>query len=515
MATESPSSLSNSPAPSGHSNWQPNLSNTPAVRPLIETVTRNGELGIRWNLHRGQERALESRKRFILVSAGWQSGKSEIGPPWLWQEMMRCGPGDYLVASPTYPLMMKKVLPVFIRLFERLLNLGHFVAGKNIFTFTDFGCKRLWGHVPDEPPRVLFGHAGDPESLESATVKAAWLDECGQAGFRLASYETILGRLSIHQGRVLMTSRPYSLGWMKQLLWDPWEAGHRSHPDIEVVNFRSIDNPAFPPEEYERARQTMPPWRFLMLYDGLFTRPAGLIYSSFDETRHKIPRFEIPREWQRFVGLDFGGINTAAVFLAEEKVGGKLTGRLIAYREYKAGERSAAEHCYHLMKGEPRTPICAGGSKSEGQWRKEFAAGGTAKGQRVAGLPIHAPVIRIGNNESIVEVGINKVWKAFALNQIVIFDDLHGLLDEIGSYSRELDETGEPTEKIANKNDFHFCDCLRAIIGYLNPDKQEHVYKSPVARPGLYPASQLPPIIRQHQPRKVGCVAFPVKEFLR
>ena len=69
------------------------------------------------------------------------------------------------------------------------------VAGKNIFTFTDYGCKRLWGHVPDEPPRVLFGHAGDPESLESATVKAAWLDECGQAGFRLASYETILGRL--------------------------------------------------------------------------------------------------------------------------------------------------------------------------------------------------------------------------------------------------------------------------------------------------------------------------------
>jgi hypothetical protein len=62
------------------------------------------------------------------------------------------------------------------------------------------------------------------------------------------------------------------------------------------------------------------------------------------------------------------------------------------------------------------------------------------KGQRVAGLPIHAPALRIGNNESIVEVGI-------------------------GSYSRELDETGEPTEKIANKNDFHFCDSVRAKYG--------------------------------------------------
>ena len=330
---------------------------------------------------------------------------------------------------------------------------------------------RAWG-----PPQ--FGHAGDPESLESATVKAAWLDECGQAGFRLASYETILGRLFIHQGRVLMTSRPYSLGWMKQLLWDPWEAAHLSHPDIDVINFRSIDNPAFPREEYERARQTMPPWRFLMLYDGLFTRPAGLIYSSFDEARHKIPRFNIPPEWHRYVGIDFGGVNTAAVFFAQEMCDGKPTGRFIAYREYKAGERSAAEHCYHIMRGdpangippEPRIPICAGGSKSEGQWRREFAVSGTVNGKRVRGLPIHGPMV------SNIEVGINKVYAAFARNQLLIFDDLHGLLDELLSYSRELDPLGETTERIDNPHDFHFADATRYLLVYLNPDKQQHVY---------------------------------------
>src|ERR1019366_2280681 len=73
------------------------------------------------------------------------------------------------------------------------------VGGKNLFLFSDEGRRRLWGHVPEDPPRVLFGHAGDPDSLESATIKAAWLDECGQNSFRLASYEAILGRLSIHQ----------------------------------------------------------------------------------------------------------------------------------------------------------------------------------------------------------------------------------------------------------------------------------------------------------------------------
>ena len=53
---------------------------------------------------------------------GGLSGKSEIGPPWLLDGMVRMGPGDYLVASPTFPLMLKKV-PIFLRLFDRLMHL--------------------------------------------------------------------------------------------------------------------------------------------------------------------------------------------------------------------------------------------------------------------------------------------------------------------------------------------------------------------------------------------------------
>ena len=444
----------------------------------METVERGGKRGVRWHLHRGQRRAMKSRKRFVLVLAGWQSGKTEIGPPWLYREMIQKGPGDYLVASPTYPLMMKKVLPVFVRLFERTLKLGYFVAGKNIFTLTDEGCQRLWGQVPDDPARVLFGHAGDPESLESATIKAAWLDEAGQRGFRLGSYEAILGRLSIHEGRMLLTSRPYDLGWMKQLLWDPWDAAGRNHPDIDVVHFRSIDNPAFPREEYYRAKETMPAWKFLMAYDGLFTRPAGLIYSSFDEARHVIPRFAIPPNWDRYLGLDFGGVNTAGVFFAAEQEGVKKTGRLIAYREYKAGERSAAEHIQHLLKGEPRTPICVGGSKSEDQWRREFSLGGIVNGQQVRGLPVKPPP------QSDVEVGIDRVFAAHNRDEILVFSDLRGYLDEKLSYSRELDERGEPTENIDAKETFHFMDAERYIVGYLkSPRTPRQIPKAFVIEP--------------------------------
>jgi hypothetical protein len=215
-----------------------------------------------------------------------------------------------------------------------------------------------------------------------------------------------------------------------------------------------------------------------------------LIYGSFDESRHKIPRIAIPPEWPRFLGLDFGGVNTAGIFFAQERDAyHKPTGRLFAYREYKAGERSAAEHCYHLMKGdkvnppEPRIPICAGGSKSEGQWRREFAAGGTVNGVRVAGIPIQGPA---KPEVQSIEVGINRVFAAFALNQLLVFDDLHGFLDELQSYSRELDEMGEPTEKIEAKETFHLLDAVRYVISYLHMDKPRGGFSgSPVARPGL------------------------------
>ncbi|MCB1899227.1 MAG: hypothetical protein KDH16_08060, partial [Rhodocyclaceae bacterium] len=47
-----------------------------------------------------------------------------------------------------------------------------------------------------------------------------------------------------------------------------------------------------------------------------------------------------------------------------------------------------------------------------------------------------------------------------------------GLLDEIMSYARELDDMGEPTEKIADKNTFHLLDALRYIMSYLRQENK-------------------------------------------
>jgi hypothetical protein len=403
--------------------------------------TDQGRVAI--DLHYGQTLAWESLRRFIAVIAGTQSGKTSFGPWWLQREIKMRGPGDYMVVTPTFPLLEVKALPEFRRLFEQTLKLGKYVGSPvRRFEFSPEGLRRMFGAGAD-PTYVYFGYAADPDSLESATVKGLWCDEAGQKKFKLASWEALLRRLSIHEGRALITTTPYDLGWLKTQMYDKWTKGDTS---IELVNFASIMNPVFPRAEYERARRDLPLWKFRMFYQGRFERPAGLIYGNFNTDKHTCPRFTIPSDWQRYLGVDFGGVNTAGLFYAEEPTTKKLYG----YREYKGGNKSAKEHTADLLEGEPMVPVVVGGSKSEGQWRREF---------RIAGLPIQEPDI------SEVEVGINRVYGAHARDEIIYFDDLAGVLAEKGSYSRVLDADGEPTEAIEDKSSFHFLDAERYIIG--------------------------------------------------
>jgi hypothetical protein len=417
-------------------------------------VTEDGKL--RLHFHRGQWQAWQSKKRFVAVIAGTQSGKTSFGPLWLWKEIREQGRGDYLVATPTFTLLELKVLPEFKRLFERYLKLGRYLSTPiRKFTFSEAGERALFGdYDPNNPTHVFFGYAEDPESLESATVKAAWLDEAGQRKFKQGSWEAIQRRLAIHEGRALITTTPYDLGWLKKQIYDRWKSGDGT---IDLIRFDSTENPAFSQEEYDRAKANLPLWKFNLFYRGIFTRPAGMIYDSFDEDRHMCPRFTIPDEWERYLGMDFGGVNTAGLFYAAEPE----TRRLYLYRSYKHGGRTAGEHILALLKGEPCVPYCVGGSRSEGQWRKEFQSGGIVEGRKVQGLPIRQPDIKE------VEVGIDRVYGAHRRDEIIVFDDLEDYLDEKRSYCRKLGPDNEPTEDIDDKSAYHYMDAERYIIGWL------------------------------------------------
>lgn len=402
---------------------------------------------LKYYFHQGQYKAWNSSARVVGVLAGTQGGKTSFGPPWLYREMQRRGPGDYLVVAPTYPLLSKKLLPEFRRFFERYLDLGTYRGSPDrVFTISEEGQKKLWGSSgPDYETFVFFGHAQDPDSLESATAKAAWLDEAGQKKFRLASYEALRRRLSIHQGRVLITTTPYNLGWLKQQIWDK-----RFTDEIDIIRFESIMNPVFPRAEYDWAEENLPGWKFNLFYRAIFTRPAGIIYDCFDDETQKVPRFNVPAHWPRFWGLDFGPVNTVCNYYAHRP----NSEDYVLYRIYKAGGRTAQEHYNAMIKGEPGPPkVVVGGSMSEGNWRTEF---------RAAGLPVREP------DQPEVEVGINRVYGMHKQKRIFVQSHLDSYFEEIATYSRELDENDEPTEKIENKNSFHILDAERSIMGWIN-----------------------------------------------
>lgn len=427
-----------------------------SAKPLYQLIPhpiQAGQQKLRLNLHAGQIKAYTSEARFVLVLAGTQSGKTCMAPHWLFREIQRKGPGDYIVATPSYKLLALKALPEFLKLFAGTLRVGDWKASQNRFTFHRRGLESLWPNPPAEAEvNVIFGHAADPDSLESATAKAAWLDEAGQRAFKFGSWEAILRRLSISQGRILITTTPYTLGWLKTEVHDRAKAGD---PKYAVVNFRSTMNPTFPLEEYERARDTMPGWRFRMMYDGQFEHPAGMIYDCWDDAMHIVPSDYAPDpQWERFVGLDFGGVNTAAVFLARIP----NTDRFIAYDEYHAGSRTAAEHAAEILKRVPGHPLkCIGGANSEDQWRLEFTR---------AGLPVIPP------DQFDVEVGITRVYALLKQNRLIVRRNCSRLIDQLTSYSREVDDLGNPTEKIEDKETYHLADAIRYAGGWLGRPKQ-------------------------------------------
>jgi hypothetical protein len=66
----------------------------------------------------------------------------------------------------------------------------------------------------------------------------------------------------------------------------------------------------------------------------------------------------MPADWTRYAGMDFGAVNTAAVYLAEERDRSTRapTGRFIVYREYPdreflPGKFAAEAHAVRMLKG--------------------------------------------------------------------------------------------------------------------------------------------------------------------
>ena len=391
------------------------------------------------HLHPGQTRAHDSKKRFVFIIAGTQSGKTSYLPIWLDREIRERGEGDYLAVTATYDLLKMKFLPELRNYFEYIFKWKYSASERTLYK----------EYKPKMFTRIICRSADAEGGLESATAKGALFDECGQDGVKVGAWEAIQRRLTLNQGRVLAGTTPYNLGWLKTEVFDRWTAGN---PDIQVVQFKSTMNPSFPLEEYERARTVMPSWKFAMFYNGDFSRPAGMIYEDFDE-RSKIDAFDIPLNWPRFLGVDFGSVHTAKIWVAQDP-DSKV---FYLYRESLQGGKTTKEHVESVRQYNERNLLAWGGAKSEQQFRMDWGS---------CGLSIAEPMIWE------VEAGIERVTALIKTRQLYVFKTCTGVIDEFGRYARKLDDSGQPIEDIADKATFHHLDALRYVASGLSVPSQ-------------------------------------------
>jgi len=411
--------------------------------------------------HEGQERVWDSDARFVLMLAGAQGGKTSFGPIWLEREIDRTasavgGDNDYLAITTSFRMFLYKMLPEMRTWFEHVKHRARYWPGASILELCDkqgrFWAKRasdrMWG-------RVVLLSVRSPSGLEAITAKAAWMDELGQDEWTYPSWESIQARLALNEGRALGTTSIYNLGWLKTEWYDKWIEGDQ---DYEVVAFQSLLNPSFPKREYLRLQRTLPEWRFQMRYAAEWTRPAGLILGAFDEATMLVDEKDVDRSWERICSVDFGGANTAQVWLAEDP----SEERWIVYDEYLGGGKSTQEHVDRTQVHDAGLDVdYYGGSLSEIQARMDWTR---------SGIKVHPPPV--GD----VEVGISRMIELFQTGRLVIARNCRGLRHEIATYKRKLDEMGQPTEVIQRKNEFHLTDGLRgaanAIFGPLEPDRK-------------------------------------------
>lgn len=450
---------------------------------LVEKLGSTPPYKIVLHMHDEQRAIYHNPSRILGMIAGSQGGKTTFVPWWLRQEIITRGGGDHLAVSTNYDLFKLKMLPTLLEVFETWLDEGRYWSADRVIELRDPETGKFWANRSGDKMwgRIILRSADAKGGLESSTCKSAALDECGMEEFPRESFEATIARLALNQGRMLLTSSLYGLGWLKKDVIDRSDFD----PNIFVVLFESTKNPQFKDDEFKRIAGSMEPWRFNLRYRSKFDRPPGQIYHDYidkyrEEGGHLVPAFNPPHSWPCFVGIDPGANNTGIIWLALDAEADEY----FLFRESLEGDKASAEYA----KGVRSTALAAGnrviswhlGQKSEKQQRLDWKQGG---GINALEPPIHD-----------VESGIDRVITLFREHRLFICDDCTGIRDELLSYSRKLDHDYKPTEEIKNKSAYHRIDALRyVVVGVTKATPRRSTRSVVVARRN----SQTPQLIRE------------------
>jgi len=300
-----------------------------------------------WKAHDGpQTRVLERPEFEILYGGARGGGKTDAGIAWLLRH----------IDNPQYrALVIRKNAQDLSDWTDRAKEIyrdtGAVFAYRPVEITFPSGAVIRTGHLKDENAYGKYiGHEYQRMVIEELT--------------QIPNEELYLKLISCCRStvkgikpQIFNTANPGNIGhaWVKERFVAPAHVGETFYDPISkrsriYIPAKVTDNPTLMEADpgYMRYLESLPETLRKAWLDGSWDIVAGQVFTEWDVAKHVVKPFEVPKEWKKYIGLDWGVNQPSSVgWYARD-----FDGRVYLYREiYCNGTQ------FHKRYGHPLTPV--------------------------------------------------------------------------------------------------------------------------------------------------------------
>ena len=173
--------------------------------------------------------------------------------------------------------------------------------------------------------------------------------------------------LGFRKGKALFISTPQGYNHFHEM----YEKGQDNNNDLwKSWHFTTYDNPYFPVERIEQSKKDSTADWFHQEWMADFRKYTGLAHKSWDREINMIDPFDVPSEWQRGRGFDYGSTH----FTASSKIAIDPDDNWFVESSYLDGGRYIESHAQAIKAEDYGLGlVIAYGDPSGGQWFDEFS----------------------------------------------------------------------------------------------------------------------------------------------
>lgn len=308
----------------------------------------------------------------------------------------------------------------------------------------------IWFKSADQDVKSMKGDACRLIHFDEEPEYIKWEEASLRSGYN--------GRETL---RMLLTMQPDGMTWVHREIVSKAEA-----PSIRCHWLDSLDNTALPDEvraQLKRKFDALPENVRRARKEGHFVNLEGLVYPGFSRRTHVIEPFDIPEDWPRFLGCDWGLGNPTAILWAAVS---PKDGQIVVYKEHYRAKWPITKHA-RIVNAEHPKPKRGWSDPRDLQSGAELAE---QTGIRVRKVPVRS-----------VALGIDIMTLTLAIDEatgkpgMVYFETCTHSIEEIEGYQWE-EGKNEP-KQVRD----HTCDAGR----YLAVGIQKHTRRGQAGAGGI------------------------------